>query len=323
MTLGASLLDGTLRGLSRLIQLHPEAWRVRRGLTRIDDIPYLDSGSGAHTLDIYRPKRLAGLVPVVLYVHGGGFRILSKETHWMMAQAFASRGYLVCNINYRLAPRHPFPTPLADVCCAALWVKRNVHRFGGDATRLILAGESAGANLVSALAFCHSFRRPEPWARALFEADIAPRAVLAACGILQVSDPGRFERRKTLPRIVNSRIHLVSNSYLKGVGTPTPLLADPLRLAESDAPTDRELPPFFLPCGTKDPILDDSRRMCAALERRGAVARAPIYPGGLHAFHAMLWDDLARQMWRDQFAFLDELGLGPEARIYQAEQTCL
>lgn len=265
------MLDGTLRGLSRLAQLHPDAWRVRRQLTRIGDIPYLDSGSPAHTLDVHRPQRLAGLVPAVLYVHGGGFRILSKETHWMMAQTFAQRGYVVFNINYRLAPRHPFPTPLADVCCAALWVARNAQRFGGDPTRLIVAGESAGANLVSALALCSVFRRPEPWARAVFEAGITPRAVLAACGILQVSNPGRFEQRKKLSRLVNNRIHLVSRCYLNGASPQSAQLADPLCLLESEEPSELTLPPFFLPCGTKTRF-STTRAGCRAPSPNAAAA---------------------------------------------------
>ena len=50
----------------------------------------------------------------MLYVHGGGFRILSKDTHWIMGLAFARRGFLVFNIGYRLAPKHPFPAAIAD-----------------------------------------------------------------------------------------------------------------------------------------------------------------------------------------------------------------
>jgi len=67
-----------------------------------------------HLLDAYVPARHLKPLPVVMYVHGGGFAMLSKDTHYVMAMAFARRGYLVFNINYRLGPKHVFPEPLED-----------------------------------------------------------------------------------------------------------------------------------------------------------------------------------------------------------------
>ena len=132
----------------------------------IRDVAYDDSGLAEHRLDIYRPRGLArgelDRVPVVLYVHGGGFRILSKDTHWVMGLAFARRGYLVFNVSYRLAPRHRFPAAVQDVAAALEWVRQNAARYGGDLDRLAFAGESAGANLVTSLALMSSYRRTEP-----------------------------------------------------------------------------------------------------------------------------------------------------------------
>jgi alpha/beta hydrolase fold len=59
--------------------------------------------------------------PIVFYVHGGAFRILSKDTHWVMALSFARRGFVVFNVSYRLAPKHRFPAPLEDVCHCCLF----------------------------------------------------------------------------------------------------------------------------------------------------------------------------------------------------------
>ena len=65
------------------------------------------------------PARFAGPRPVLMYVHGGAFRSLSKDTHWIMGLAFARRGFVVANVNYRLAPEHRFPAGL-DVQLAGL-----------------------------------------------------------------------------------------------------------------------------------------------------------------------------------------------------------
>src|SRR5215468_3738307 len=110
MRAGAFFVDNAFRGLSRLGQLHPLADPASHGVDVIRDVAYRPTGRRAHRLDVYLPRdrhrrrRGEGPLPVVLYIHGGGFRILSKETHWMMGLAFARRGYLVFNINYRLAP---------------------------------------------------------------------------------------------------------------------------------------------------------------------------------------------------------------------------
>ena len=112
----------------------------------IRDLAYAEeSRRREHRLDVYRPKQADGPLPVVMYIHGGGFRILSKDTHWMMGLAFARRGYLVFNVGYRLAPTHPFPAAIEDSCRAFEWVVAHAARFGGDLERLVIAGESSGA----------------------------------------------------------------------------------------------------------------------------------------------------------------------------------
>jgi acetyl esterase len=67
----------------------------------------------------------------------------------------------------------------------------------------------------------------------------------------------------------------------------------------------RPLPPFFIPCGTKDPILDDSRRLARALGALGVRNELVVYPGEPHAFHAFVWRKNAKDHWRDTFRFLD------------------
>lgn len=314
MRAGAFLVDGAFNGLARLSRLHPNADPDRHGVEVIKDVPYTSSRHAHHTLDVYRPRERHAPLPVVLYVHGGGFRILSKDTHWVMGLGFARHGYLVFNINYRLAPLHPYPAAIQDACDALLWVALHAERFGGDPTSITLAGESAGANLVTSLAVCATMPRPEPWARAVFDADVALKAVLPACGLLQASDPLRFARRRKLPAYILDRIEEVSESYLGGVSADGPgalELADPLLLLEGDTPTARPLPPFFTFAGTADPILDDTRRLAAALARRGVRCEARYFEKEMHAFHALVWRPNARACWKESLAWLDAITGAP------------
>jgi acetyl esterase len=307
---GALVVDNMFRGLAAAGRLLPIANPERHDIELVRNLAYVSSGDHQHLVDVWRPRAAPAPLPVVLYLHGGSFRILSKDSHWMMALTFAQRGYLVFNASYRLAPRHPFPAAVEDACRAYQFAVANAARFGGDATRLVLAGESAGANLALTLALATSYARREPYARELFDAGVVPRALVPMCGLLQVSDPGRFARRRHLPAWIADRMNEVTAAYLFGHEQATPEeleLADPLRVLERAEPPARPLPPMIATVGTRDPILDDTRRLDAALERLKVPHEVHYYEGEPHAFQALYFMNNARDSWRRTFAFLDRV----------------
>lgn len=306
--------DRSVHLLARAAHLHPAASPGRYGVTVELDVPYRDTGDRAHLLDVYRPhgphrSRAEERPPAVLYVHGGGFSMLSKDTHRLMALSFAARGYCVFNINYRLGPQHTYPAPLEDAAAALLWMADHAAAYGADPERLVLAGESAGGNLVTALAFAASHPCPEPpFARALYERRLPIRAVLPIYGILDVHDLDRLLAHPRLTPWVKGEIISACESYLG----PLPCsdhacapLASPLRLlSEPPGEGARPLPPFFAAVGTADPVFDHSRRLKRALDARGSVCELAVYPGEMHGFNALLWRPAARAKWRAVFDFL-------------------
>lgn len=303
---GSAVVTGAFQGLSTLGRALPPSRPERHGVEVLRDVPYLGTGRKEHTLDVYRPADARGPLPVVLYVHGGGFRILSKDTHWLMALAFARRGYVVFNVNYRLAPTFPFPAALEDTSAAYAWVADNAHRYGGDLSRFVVAGESAGANLTLGLTLSATCERPEPWAQAVFSTGLVPSAIAPACGLFEVGNPERF-RQMGISRFLYDRLAEVTAAYVDESTLALPewrALADPLVLLEQGVAPARPLPPTFAPCGTKDPLVDDTRRLKRALDAHGVVCEAPEYEGEIHAFHAFIWRKNARQCWRDKLAFL-------------------
>jgi acetyl esterase len=102
---------------------------------------------GPLRLRIYSPDAI-GPWPVLLYVHGGGFVIGDLETHDKVCRTLCHHaGMLVVAVDYRLAPEHPFPAAPDDAEATLRWVLANVSALGGDANRIAVAGDSAGAQL--------------------------------------------------------------------------------------------------------------------------------------------------------------------------------
>ena len=107
-------------------------------------------GRGVHA-DVVVPGG-RGPHPVLVYLHGGGWVSGSPRTHRKLAHRFAEAGFLVVNVDYRLAPEHPFPAGFEDCVAALRWAAREAPRFHGDPSRLAVGGDSAGANLAAAAA---------------------------------------------------------------------------------------------------------------------------------------------------------------------------
>ena len=306
--LAGRAVEAFFKGAATAGGLHPLARPEHHGVRCFRDIPYRRSGHRAHRLDIYSPQGASG-APVVFYIHGGGFRFMSKESHWVMSLAFATRGYVVVTINYRLAPRHPFPAALVDTCHAYDWVCEHIGEYGGSPDDIIVAGESAGANLAANITLASCLHYKEAWMRRVFARDRVPRAAIIACGILQVSKPQRYRhQKKRLPDWLYHRIAEVGRDYLGPSSFEdrrSSILADPLVVLEELERPERPLPPIFAPVGTGDPLIDDTRRLEKALLRLDSPVDARYYPDEIHAFHALLWRRRARQCWRDTYAFLD------------------
>jgi len=129
----------------------------------IRDINYREGGSRAR-LDIYRPRGtdLAN-APVLVQVHGGGWTIGDKSQQGLiLMNRLAERGWVCVAMNYRLAPKHPFPAQIIDVKKAIAWTKENIASYGGDPSYLVITGGSAGGHLSSLAALTPHVKEYQP-----------------------------------------------------------------------------------------------------------------------------------------------------------------
>lgn len=318
-------LDRSARALAALRYSMPDADPAHFGLRFVRDVVYGPSGRREHRLDVYMPAPVTGPLPVVMYVHGGGFGMLSKETHRVMALAFARRGYLTFNINYRQGLYEQYPAPLEDATTALLWVARHAADYGGDPGRIVVGGESAGGNLVVALALAHAKRYAEPFARRLFDANLPLRAVVSTYPFLDMRDAHVYMRHPKLAPWMKWLVFDAAASYVgdRVYGDDHHNLASPLELLETGYVPDRRLPAFFLSCGTRDPLLGNSKRLKSALDRLGADSELLIAPGEIHGYDAMVWRKAAKEKWRRVDRFLDRTvrGSGTPGRMNAAKDA--
>ena len=112
------------------------------------DIPYATPAQERQVLDVYSPANAKNL-PVVFWIHGGGWEGGDKSSVKLKPQAFMDRGFVFVSTNYRLLPKVDMETIVADVAKSIGWVHKHIAEYGGDPNRIFVMGHSAGAQLAA------------------------------------------------------------------------------------------------------------------------------------------------------------------------------
>lgn len=227
-------------------------------------------GEKSVTADVVVPKG-TGPYPVLVYLHGGGWICGSPETHRKLGYRFAEAGYLVFNVDYRLAPEDPFPAPFDDCVDAVRWAAREAAGYGGDASRLAVGGDSAGGNLTAAVA------------AALADDPTAPKigACLLLYGVFDFARMGEaVDPDDPLYEVGQKLMEIMVGSYL-GSDRSASLLADP-RVSPIHAAG--KLPPSHVVVGSLDGLVDQAELLAQALERAGVPHEHVVVEGMPHGF---------------------------------------
>lgn len=124
------------------------------------DVPYAENPHERQVLDVYAPSGGKNL-PVVFWIHGGGWQTGDKSSVQLKPRAFVDRGFVFVSTNYRLWPHVDMETLIRDVAKSAGWVHRNIARYGGDPNRMLLMGHSAGAQLAAILSTDERYLKAE------------------------------------------------------------------------------------------------------------------------------------------------------------------
>jgi acetyl esterase len=232
---------------------------------------------GAIPARLHVPRGARDPSPGLLYLHGGGFVIGSLSTHDRLVRELAELiGARVLALDYGLAPEHPYPQGLDDCVDAARWLASHGGELGIDPARLLIGGDSAGANLSVGTLL-----------RLRDEGSAGPFS-----GIILLY--GRYAGGETDSLGAwGDRELILSRRQMKWFGEAyaAPRSGPYVAPVEADL---RGLPPAILVVGTLDPLLSDSQLLAAALEKAGVPAELHVYQDGIHAFLQIPAFDMTR-----------------------------
>jgi acetyl esterase len=250
----------------------------------------IDGPCSRLTLRIYQPDA-QGPLPLLLYVHGGGFVIGDLETHDKVCRTLCHDvAAVVVAVDYRLAPEHPFPAAADDVACALRWVAAHARELGADPSRIALAGDSAGAQLAAVAAL-----------RAA--GALAPRALGLVYPVAQhYSEPSPSMVENGEGKFLTTGVmRWFVDCYLGGRQE----LARHSDFALLHSQALDTLPPTWLATMGHDPLRDEGHALALRIAQAGVPTEHCHYPGAIHAcIHFTAVSTLGTQVMTDLAAWL-------------------
>lgn len=254
---------------------------LNSGLTRNSDV-FTDLRYGAEAdqrLDILRPRSAnPGTLPILVYFHGGGWISADKKICAGIAATFSRNGFLTFNVDYRLAPKSRFPAPLQDATWVMDWIYHNAARYGGNRSTIILAGDSAGAQLAAWYASAlHNHR--------LFHRIGVrnPVSKISVKGLLLFYGVYDFDT------VTDARFPFIKLFACSFLGHDPHTYAENSKLASPIGQISRDLPPVWLCAGKRDGLFTQSQAYAHALEKHGVRCQTLFFSDKHRAHHGFLF----------------------------------
>lgn len=122
---------------------------------QVEEHQYASDGRKRLKLDLYRPTRETGPLPVIVMIHGGSWNGGNKRQLRALDLFLAHEGYAVAALNYRHAPKRPFPAAVEDVFRALAFLRAHANQFQLDLSRVVLVGRSAGGQIALSAAYAN------------------------------------------------------------------------------------------------------------------------------------------------------------------------
>jgi acetyl esterase/lipase len=226
------------------------------------DIPYADPAQPRQALDVYAPPGAKDL-PVVVWIHGGGWQVGDKSEIQHMPRAFTDKGFVFVSVDYRLLPEVEMGDIVRDVARAIRWVHDHIAEYGGDPNRLLVMGHSAGAQLAALVCIDDRYLKDEGLSLAILKGCVPVDGdTFDVPAIIETAETRR--RVHGLPQATYGHREKFGN--------------DPAKHRDLSAVThvarDKGIPPFLIMHVADHPDTSaQAQRLAAALEAAGVPAR--------------------------------------------------
>ncbi|MHB8896179.1 MAG: alpha/beta hydrolase [Candidatus Geothermincolia bacterium] len=277
-----------------IINLHPPDVRAH-----IRNVPYVKPPAHRNQrLDIVIPQG-KGPFPILIYVHGGGFISMDKSHYTRMSKTFAAAGYLVFNVNYRRAPSFRYPTNLTDVARAVSWVLANARAYRGNTGTIFLAGDSAGAHLVST----YTSALFDPLLAKAFRMEGLERPEHVSGLVLLY---GAFDCETT----IDTGFPFVSMMLHSFLSRDPVVFKERARNASPLRHITPNYPPCFITYAERDTLAPESVAFARELESKGVEREVMSFPPSEciiipHGFVSTFWRKCARKAMAGAIAFMN------------------
>ena len=257
---------------------------VPNDIELIKDVAYSKDGNKACKLDILRlKKRPKGPMPVIVWIHGGGFTGGSKTSGYQRVMRFVTRGYLGVTIDYRFATEKVFPAQLQDCKCAIRFLRAHAKQYNLDPKHIGVWGGSAGGNLVAMLGVTGGVKEFEGdggWEKesSRVQAVVDYFGMTDFLAIYEMAKQGTSTVR-FLPMDGNESIsHLLGVKYFEN--------PDLCRKASPTTYASKDDAPFYIFHGDLDPLTmhEQGELLNEALRKAGAESDFYLVKGGKHGW---------------------------------------
>ena len=233
-------------------------------------------GSPDVTVRIYRPKKRSGLLPALLWIHGGGYMFGDIDQEDPIGAQLALAGEcVIASVEYRLAPENPYPAPLEDCYSALKWFADHAGELEVERSHIGIGGASAGGGLAAGLAL---LTRDRAEVGIIFQLLIYP--MIDDCNIAPASDvlPETILWTRTA-NFIGWRSYLGCEPGIEGI---------PGYAAASRATNLKGLAPAYIAVGDLDLFAQEDVEYARRLIAAGVPTELHVYSGGCHAFDGMV-----------------------------------